>query len=143
MPLSATPPALPPPSSALGRSCPPALIRHAPTLVKTPLMRRTKYLTSNQPARATSTISRILHSRPHPIPCVLPAAACLPVSDWCCHGNGRVEVSILLLAAQLILLPAVCFMCCVAEYLLSHCAVACVLLRHARDQPMEPKLCLD
>lgn len=54
-------------------------------------MRRTKYLISSHSARATSTCSPFLHSRPHPIPRVVLAAACLPVSDLCCHGNGKVK----------------------------------------------------
>lgn len=106
MPLSAT--SLPYPHPGLGGSCPQARAAHQPTLIKTPLMRWTKYLTSSQPARATSTNCPILHAHPHPIPHLRPTVACFPVSGWCCHGNGRIEVSILLLPAWLILFPAVC-----------------------------------
>lgn len=108
---------------ALGRSCPPALTAGYTTLIKTPLMRRIRCLTFSRPARATSTIP-ILHARPHPIPHVLPTVACLPVSDWCCHSDGRVEASVLLLPALCISFPAVCLcsaavLLCVADYLLS------------------------
>lgn len=113
---------------------PPARTVHQPSLIKTPLMRWTEYLTSSQPARATSTNCPTLHARPPLIPHLLPTAACLPVSDWCCHGNGKVEVSILLLPAWLILFPAVCvcapWPCSLwAEYLLSPSTV----LLHAQS----------
>lgn len=87
-------------------------------------MRRTKYLISSHSARATSTCSPLLHSRPHPIPRVVLAAACLPVSDLCCHGNGKVKglhpVAFLLSSScfPLPVLGFVCifFLCCTAEY---------------------------
>lgn len=72
-----------PPSTNVGRSCP--LAEPFVTLV----IRWTTHLTSSQPARATSTISPFLYSRHHhhPSPSVLPATACLSMSDWCYHGN--------------------------------------------------------
>lgn len=122
------------PAPALDRSCPPA----QPSLK---VLNETEYQTSSQPARATSTISLFR----------IPALTTFPVfslprlamADWCCHGNERIEVSILLLPAWLVLLPAVCHLCCVAEYQLSDCAVACVLPHHALDPHKEPNLCLD
>lgn len=63
-----------------------------------------------------------------PFPHVLPSVDCLSVSDWCCHDNRRVEVSILLRPAWFISFPAapLCYVAvlfCVAEYLLSPAAV--------------------
>lgn len=84
---------------------------------------------------------------------VLPPAACLPVSDWCCLGNGRVEVSILVLPARLILCPAVCvcFLWPCISVSLNTCLVprlcsrmCCFMPNHiAVELPMEPKLLLD
>lgn len=128
MSLSATP------APAVDRSCPPA----QPSFK---VLNETEYQTSSAPARATSTISlfRIHVLTPFPVF----SLSHLAMPDLCCRGNKRIEVSILLLPAWIVLLPAVCQLCCVAEYQLSDCAVACVLPHHALDPHKESTLCLD
>lgn len=124
------------------------------TLIKSPLMRWTKYLTSSQPARATSTSSPCTASPPSShSPCVLPTAACLLVSDWCFHSNGRVEVfrPVAFCSAHLAscCLFSVAVLFCLVEYphgpstgKLRVCRLMPNPVHHALDPPMEAKLWL-